>query len=195
MQKKYRSQLTISSIIVVILFLLLFLFSFFIFRKNNERNIKSHYYTSNVLRLKDLLPVSDSLGKKFTGHGTAEGVQGYVEFSISNISNRMASYEIYLTEHNSSDESFQKIRGNYVKFYLTNEIDVPMKGFDKNVLPTYNDLGVLKDLPSGKLLYHGEIRGKTTEKYRLRVWLSDSYSIISTEKGKKFIVDVRIREV
>lgn len=195
MQNKYRAQLVITFIIVFILFLLLFLISSFVFKNKDSSNLKTHFYTSNLLSIKDLLPVSDTLGKSFTGHGTVDGVQGYLEFSILNNSNHTTSYEIYLTEHESSNQEFKKICGNYVKFYLTNDIDVPLKGFDKNDLPTYNDLGVLKKMPSGKLLYRGEIKGNATEKYRLRVWLSDSYSISSLEKDKQFVVDVKIREV
>lgn len=192
MQKKYKTQLIFSLMIVIVFFFALFLFSFLILQKRDKSPLKVSYQTSSVLRLKDLLPVSDTLGKTFIGKGTVDGVQGYVSFSIYNPTNRKISYDILLMEHDDST-SLNKIRANYVKLYLTNDIDVPFSGFDNRRLPTYSDLSVLKDEPGSKLLYRGILNGKEKENFRLRVWLSDSYSISNNQDEKNFIVDVKVR--
>lgn len=193
---KYRKQLIISFIIVFLFFFTLFFSSFFYFKINKKTpaSIEVNYQTSKDLKIKDLLPVSDTLGKSFTGSGTVDGVQGYVEFSIKNLSLDKATYEIYITEEGDPD-SFSKIRGDYVKFYLTNKSDAPYDNFRNKKLPTYNDLPVLVDKPGGKLLYRGNIDALEKENFKLRVWLSDSYIVSAVRDEKEFMVKVNVRSI
>ena len=192
---KYRKQLIISLIIVFLFFFALYFGSFVYLKKiKKPASIRVTYHTTKSLKLKNLLPVSDTLGKTFTGSGTVDGVQGYVEFTIKNMSSKKATYEIYLSEQGDYDK-FSKIRGKYVKFYLTNKNDAPYDGFRGSVLPTYNQLSVLVDKPSGKLLYRGNLESKQTGDFKLRVWLSDNYSISNNKKEKEFMVNVNVRSV
>lgn len=192
---KYRKQLIISFIIVFLFFFVLFFSSSIYFKLTKKKaSIKVDYHTTKILKLRDLLPVSDTLGKSFTGSGTVDGVQGYVEFSVKNLSDKKATYEVYITEQDDF-KKFTKIRGNYIKFYLTNENDAPFSGFENKKLPTYNELPVLVDKPEGKLLYRGSLEGEKTENCKLRVWLSDSYAVSYAREEKEFIVKVNVRSI
>lgn len=193
MLKKYRKQLYISLLIVFLCFAFLYIY-FYLKNDNQEDSIKVDFHTSNSLKLKNLLPVSDTLGKSFNGTGTVEGVQGYAEFTIKNTSSRKKSFEIIITESGNND-SISKIRGNYVKFYLTNAVDTPLSGFNKRKIPTYNDLPVTINNSSGKLLYRGVLSSNNSEKFKLRIWLSDSYSVSNIEDEKEFMVEVNVRGV
>lgn len=193
MLKKYRKQLYISLLIVFLCFASLYIYSY-LKRDNQENPISVDFHTSSSLKLKNLLPVSDTLGKSFNGSGTAEGVQAYAEFTVKNKSSEKQSFEIFITE-SSDKESISKISGNYVKLYLTNAVDTPLSGFEKRKIPTYNDLPVMIKNSNGKLLYRGVLSSYASEKFKLRIWLSDSYSFSNIDNEKEFMVEVNVRGV
>lgn len=184
----YRKYLVVSLVIVVfgiILFLIWYQ------NKRNSYDIQVHFDSSNSLYIINKLPTSDLIGKTFNGEGTEDGVQGYIEFSVYNPASVNIRYEIYVTE--KSLHSLPKIKGNYVKFYLTDENDNPLNGFDTRKLPTFSDLNVLKDKPGSKLLYKGFLHSDETQQLKLRVWLSDSYSMSASTGEKAFSCEIQVR--
>lgn len=191
MLKKNKKQVVTAISIVLILFVLSFVFSIFYFNSHKQSNssddITVKFDKSKNIIITSDLPISDELGKKIDGKGTDTGIQGYMEISITNNLSRTVEYEIYINKIQLSDE----IRGNYIKYYLTDEADNPLKGFEKNAIPTYNDLPVLMDLPGSNLLYRGTIKEKEKQKLILRSWLSDSY-VVSNEQHS-FNYDVYVR--
>ena len=162
--------------------------------KNKPRKINSKddiivkYKNSDIVELENKLPISDTFGRKLTGTGTEEGIQGYVEFSVINSSSKDLKYEIYLTKQNIYDS---EIKDSYIKLYLTDFDDVPYSGFEKNMVPTYDKLNYLSDYVSSKRLFSDTLKANKERKFRLRVWISDSYVISKNTEFFGFDIDVR----
>ena len=163
---------------------------FYIYAKkyHNEKPVRIVYELDDYITIKNKLPLSDAIGKQYDGSLVEEGTESYIEFSIVNEDDDLALYEIFLTRNHITP---REIKENYIKLYLTDEDDQPVIGFDKNRLPVFSDLPYLIDKPSSKLLYTDIIEGHSTKKYRLRAWLSDSYSISSLPETFQFEVDVK----
>ena len=191
MRKSKKKQVILSLLVVCLLFLGLFIFAFFFYRnkdKVNPNDLVIKFDTSDVIALDNVLPLADALGKKLDGTEVGEGAQGYVAFSLKNKSSSEIQYEIYLTPQNVDDKV---INDNYVKLYLTDSSNYPMKGFEMNMIPSFADLAVLEDKPESRLLYSGSIAGNDNHKLRLRVWLSDNYSLSDDKESFKFDVNIR----
>ena len=193
--KKHKKQVFIAFCIILIITLISGIGCFFYLKnKESKKNVDNNsisvrFETSDIIEIKNILPVSDSLGKSFTGEGTEEGVQGFVEFSVTNVLDESVNYEVYLTKQESSNE----IKDNYVKFYLTDFSDNPVSGYEGNLIPTYYSLAYMSDKPSSKLLYTGKLDAKSSNEFRLRIWLSDNYAISNFEESFKVDVDVRVK--
>ena len=63
----------------------------------NNDALSVNFLTSDIMKITNVLPVSDKLGKTFTGDGSMEGVQDYVEFSVSNNGDEKYAFQILLT--------------------------------------------------------------------------------------------------
>lgn len=155
---------------------------------HNEKPVRIVYELDDYITIKNKLPLSDAIGKKYDGSLVEEGTESFIEFSIVNEDDDLALFEIYLTRNHITP---REIKENYIKLYLTDEYDQPVIGFDKNRLPVYSELPYLIDKPSSKLLYSDILDGHSTKKYRLRAWLSDSYSISSLPETFQFEVGVK----
>ena len=192
MNKKNKKQVLLAFLIVFILFMISLVVAFFYYRnqdkKNNDNLLKVKFKSSDVITIENRLPMSDEFGKNLDGTGTEEGVQGYVEFSIKNENSKDVDYIVYLTKQ---DVSITELRGDYIKFYFTDIADNPMTGFEKNMLPSFNDLTSLVDMPEGRLVYNGSLESGEEKSFKLRAWLSDTYTISDTEEG--FSVDVNVK--
>lgn len=193
MIKKNKSQLFIALTIVVIIFVItIVVLSVYISHKNsieslNNKGITTVFNTSQHVEIREYLPVSDTLGKNFSVDGIEKGVYGYLEFSVKNNSNSSNEYEIYITKDSLENE----LDGHFIKFYLTDNSDIPYGEFKKNKLPTYGDLLVPSDKPASRVIYTGVINANEELNFKLRVWLSDSYIISNNEYSFSFNVDVR----
>ena len=128
------------------------------------------------------------MGKNFDGTGTEHGIQGYSEFVVYNNSNHKMKYEIIVTTRECRDNC---INSNYIKLFLTDENDKPLEGFSSRKLPTYASLGILDNKPGSRLLYRDKIEGNGEKKFKLRVWLADTYAVSALEEKYKFVIDVR----
>ena len=67
-----------------------------------------------------------------------------------------------------------------------------LKGFEKNLIPSFYDLKVLVDKPDSKLLYKGQIDKNSEKKYILRIWVSDTYMFSNKLEKISFKVNVDI---
>ena len=194
MDKAYRRQVKLAFFIVFLLFLFVAIFSFFYYRHKSLTDYSDlldvSFQTSDVVVLKNTIPISDTLGRNIDGEHIDKGVQGYVDFTIKNKSNELISYDIILTKQVVEGE---EIKDSFVKFYLTDYEDIPFSGFNGNYVPSFADLNYLSDKPSSKLLLSDQINKNEEKKYRLRVWLSDRYSISFTEESFSVDVDVRVK--
>ena len=141
------------------------------------------------LFLSNVLPLSDQLGKNIEDKEVLEGIQEYLKFNIENTSNKEMFYEIFLTKQNISNS---EISGNFVKLYLTDDSDVPFKDFSYNLIPSFDSLKSINDMPDARLLYSGSIYGKSSQNFILRMWISDSYGNLNSKED--FKVNIGIRE-
>ena len=145
------------------------------------------FKNSDILTIENKLPVSTTIGKELNGNGTADGIHGYIEFSIENKSNEKKKYVILLTKQFMEKE----IASSYVKFYLTDEKDTPFKGFEQNIVPSYYDLLSFSDRPGSRVLYTGLIEGNDVLNFKLRMWLDDSYALSSQKEYFSVDLDVQ----
>ena len=187
--KKKKYHLLILPILLLVALLCLIIFYTKSLIVKDDRELSAKFEDTKVVTLKSILPISDTLGRNLDGKGTEDGVQGYVEFSIRNNSNKDAKYEIYIIPK----EVEKEIKGNYIKFYLTDNINNPVAGYEKNLLPTYNDLLSIVDKPEARLLYRDKIKAKEKKKFILRSWLSDSFGISDRDSEFSYEVGVRVK--
>ena len=172
--------LFILSIIIILICKKLFI------AKVNENDV---FISSNIyeVTIEDKLSVSDEFGKNIKEDNNH--AFGYFEFDVFNNIDSNRNYEIYITEKDNESE----INPSYVKFYLTDDHDNFLNILNSTKIPVYSDLKYLEDKPSSKLLYSGSLKANETKKYKLRVWLSDSYVIENSNRS--FIFEIGVRAV
>lgn len=183
----------ISFILVVLLFvvgIIIFINKIIV---NNKYEVSDKLVTlsvndSDVINIKNMLPLSDDVGKQIKDSDSSER-QDYYDFSIKSNSDVDVNYEIYLTNDSKSENI---IRAEYVKVYLTDDKNNPYDIFDKNSVPTFYDLKVSKTDPAGKQLFKGKIKSKKVQKFRLRLWLADNYVISTKEESFEAKVHVKV---
>ncbi|MBR2828696.1 MAG: hypothetical protein IKE70_05645 [Bacilli bacterium] len=196
MIKEYQNQV-FKVFIIVLLLLVCSLFCFIIYIskiriQDNSNNytkeiLKTRFYTSDEMNITNILPISDVLGKKMEHKDVEDGIQDIIEFEITNDSDYQQSYDIFLTK-----KSFARnIDDNYIKFYLTDMSNVPFEKFSYDQVPTFYSLNDMDSLKETKILYSGNIFKKNHQKFRLRMWVSDSYSL--NQDMEKFGVNVGVR--
>ena len=157
--------------------------------KAYNNDLKVSFHSSDVLTISNVLPLSDVLGKEMTEKEVKNGVQQILDFEIENTLNKDVSFEILLNPQTTMNES---IKENYIKFYLTDFDDVPFKKFAGSEIPTFHDLKTLVKRPKSRILYSGNIYAKSKNNYRLRMWLSDSYTI--SNQLEDFSVSVEVHQ-
>lgn len=194
MLKKNKKQFYLALVIVLILFILSFVFMYFFYNFGSKKSdlqdvLEIDFISKNDIKIKNILPVGDKLGKTLNGQGTEDGVQGFVEFSINNPSDKKVSFEIYLSKKDSSTKS---IPDSFIKCFLTDENDEALAGFSGNMILTYVNLAVINDKANSKLLYRGSINSKSKEQFKFRAWLADTYVISQEPEEFNFTVGVRM---
>jgi len=182
----------IKKIILIFLFIILVFFAFFLYQKytDNSNALQVKYINSNAIVLKNILPITDEIGKNIKIDSAKPGTAGYVEFLIANNSKKSLDYEIYLTPQ---VEDGNKVDDKYIKLYLNNKDGESLKGFETNILPTFSELNVLSDLPASRLLYSGTLKGFQKEKLFFRTWIADNYGKSDESEIFKFDLNVRAK--
>lgn len=130
--------------------------------------------------------MSDELGKKITFDNEIKGTTGYVEFEVKSRVDGKVKYEVILLNEKSDSDIDLK----FVKVYLTDSNDKAFKNYEVSNLPTYYDLRISESDASGKLLYSGHLKNKGSQKFRLRMWVSDTHEIIAQDK--MFAVNLKV---
>ena len=97
-------------------------------------------------------------------------------------------YEIYLVKNKVKEK---EISEKFIKMYLTDHNNIPLDGFEKNLIPVFSNLVILNDKANGKLLYRGKINANSKLKFKLRIWVSDSYAISKENEQFSFSINVR----
>ena len=153
--------------------------------ENTEYKLDLNFKNNGNIFISTKLPISDKLGKSIN---EIDDMKSYIEFSINNSYDKRLNYDLYLI----SKRVDKPLNDSYVKFYLTNDKNIPCNGFEKNIIPSYADLKFLDD-SSGKLLYTGFIDSNTTDNYILRVWISDTYPFGNDLKYFESSINIVVR--
>lgn len=130
----------------------------------------------NKIGIKNRLSLSDKNGMKIDSEEDMDGVQDIFDFDVASNYDEDVYFEIYLSEY-----LFNNLDSKYIKIYLENRETGEAINLVKGIVPTYYDLLVSSSNSNAKRLYYGLIKGKEIKKYRLRVWLSDSYPLNADE--------------
>lgn len=130
----------------------------------------------NKIGIKNRLSLSDKNGMKIDSEEDMDGVQDIFDFDVASNYDEDVYFEIYLSEY-----LFNNLDSKYIKIYLENRETGEAINLVKGLVPTYYDLLVSSSNSNAKRLYYGLIKGKEIKKYRLRVWLSDSYPLNANE--------------
>ena len=175
---------------LLIFFILLFGIAIFVFlqmgKKEKNPNLLKFSAQSDSISLHNMLPLSDEIGKKIESDGDNSS---YYDFSIQSLSTHSMDYEIYLVREGNKN----RLEPEYIKLYLTDKNNIPLKGFEGKKIPTFHDLRVASTDIDGRLVYSGTISPKKTLQFRLRIWLSDTYIITSDEKIFQSKLKVKVK--
>ena len=159
-----------------IIFALLVLVICILFFKDNDSFDKSainvNLSEDNIV-VNNTLLLTDSAGKMLSLENVKPGTTGYIEFEITSTVKEKVKYEIYLTKNGVESELSSK----FVKVFLTDANDNNIMEFNWSGVPTYYDLMVSNVDSDGKVLYSGFLRNKATKKFKLRMWIADTYEM------------------
>ena len=144
--------------------------------------------STNVISMNNALPTTDTTGKKLSNSGE------YFDFTVKSsiAGNTDINYEIAVKEENGNTFS-----GKNVKFYLTK---VNSDGSEEEAMPpkTYSEdptSNVYTGRPSDMMsLFVGNLnqQGDTEIKYRLRLWVDESYNPQNDNGGLVYKVKVNV---
>ena len=172
--------------------LVLIFFIFIGIYAGRDKNNLSHVNFSgqNEVYLSSKLPITDASVKSLDSTKIQAGIVGYAEFSViaDDIKADSLKYDIYLEDVISGNE----FNYDYVKVYLTNEEDVPLKQFASNIVPSFANIRVSLDEPDKRVLATGRIKKGEVKKFRLRVWLSDTYVLSDDLKEFKGKISIKV---
>lgn len=183
---------TVSIVFLSLLALFLIIAIVLTVKNYNKRFYKLDidYENNSVVDLTNKLPMSDEIGKNYNGVGVEKGIAEYKKITITNKNKAKVNYEIYLTKIHNEEKD---IRSNYIKLYLTDEKNNPIKGFDKKQVISYYDLLSLNDKPGSKLLYSGSLANDESDTFILRSWVADTYLLSNEEESFEFNIDIRMK--
>ena len=147
----------------------------------------SYEESSNTISLNGALPTRDATGKVRLTEGE------YFDFTVSSqISGDVnINYEISAKDVTSSD---RKIDGSNIKLYLTRLTD---DGEEELMIPeVYNEESTSNSYtgrPSGEMsLYTSSMNSSESNRYRLRMWVSDDYNPQGDGGNLTFSVQINV---
>lgn len=169
-------------------------YAVFSYQREGEKNnvittgsiIFTYTETTNGINLQNAMPISDEVGKKLE---RSENNEGYFDFNVSCslAGTSRINYEVYATKLNVENPLSEE----YVKMYLTDgTTDQPILGYDNDV-PTYYSLKDSTVASGSKTLYTGSFTNSGVQSFRLRMWLSDQYTV--TDQSNDFKIKVNIK--
>lgn len=127
--------------------------------------------------LNNSLLLTDTMGKNLNLDNLKVGTTGYTEFEIKSKVDEKIKFEVYLLK----EEAEPEIPLQFIKVYLTDENDNVIDTFAGSSVPTFYDLKVSDINLNGKILYSGSLKNKESKKFKLRMWVADTYEITPSE--------------
>lgn len=169
-------------------------YAVFSYQREGEKNnvittgsiVFTYTETTNGINLQNAMPISDEVGKKLE---RSENNDGYFDFNVSCslAGTARINYEVYATKLNVENPLSEE----YVKMYLTDGTsDQPILGYDNDV-PTYYSLKDSTAAAGSKTLYTGTFTNSGVQSFRLRMWLSDKYTV--TDQSNDFKIKVNVK--
>ncbi len=147
----------------------------------------SYNETSNVINLTNALPTTDTTGKALSG------TNQYFDFTVATTVQGVTTINYVIT---ASKESGSTLPDTAVKVYLTNRTsgsDVeelePTKVSE--LTTTTSSHTTSTGAPAGQYILKSSTANSTTSNtYRLRMWVADDYTSLSTSQSYKLRVNV-----
>lgn len=173
LKKKWLYVLFSTLVIIVVITL------FVLNRESHSKNSLLFESSENgLIFINNSLPMTDEVGKKIDALSHDMEAVSYLEFEVNSLVNNKLKYEIIL----EVDDENSTIPIEYVKLYLTDENDKPIDAYDCVGLPTIRNLEKNVYESDNFVLYRGTLKDKTSHKFRLRVWVADTYELSADEK-------------
>ncbi len=166
----------------------------------------------NGINLVNAYPISDEVGKNLIQTNEDDGIlSGYFDFTISsNIEYAFTNedeevpvqdpvhYEIYakdITDEviaSESEQSLEKLDGQYVKVYLTSGDSEESLMGDEDTVPTWSSLEDSTE-ENSKTIYKGSFEENGSQNFRLRMWVAQNYTDGSAHRT--FAVKVGVKTI
>lgn len=189
-KKLFKNSSFIFFLFIIILFVIINLVPLLL-AKTNKNDVK--LIGPSQITFGNTFPISDETGKIIDASNLKKNLLGEEAFTIvgTGDKNRKVNYEIYLIKEDSS-----KIKEDYIKVYLTNNDKerTPFKYYAGAEVPVYRDLKVADVDPNGRIIYSGTIKGGEDKQFLLRMWVSESYSLLE-DSDDSFTVDIKVKKV
>ena len=148
----------------------------------------SYIENTNGINLQNAMPVADSVGMAY------EGKDEYFDFTVSATINGTTTINYAITAAKISPDS--TLPDNAVKVYLT---DMDADADSQVLAPTLvSDLdtvaaGDVAGATEGDyVLRRGTFKTTTTNKYRLRMWVADTYEVPNTNTASVYKLRVNV---
>ena len=150
-------------------------------------NIRREYNLEYVITIDNTLPMTDEVGKVIDVDKISNANVGYLDFEIKSLVDKKVKYEIYLTNIDNEDA----IQDKFIKVYLTDQKENNLLDFEKSSVVTYYDLKLADSDLSGKRIYYDTLDANQIRKFRLRMWVADTYAL--NPNLKKFSVKLNVK--
>lgn len=184
---KYKVYFSILVVLLIIFILLIMLLGQ---GTHDQSAINISYLTNNQkISVSNALPMTDVVGKNISSDNYKKNITGYTEFMVESNVRDKVRYEIYLTKEDIKSE----VPVKFVKVFLTDFQDQPLKYFDSSKVPTYYDLRLSSLVADGKLIYSGSLKGGESQKFKLRMWVADTYELTAEEVNFSVKINVVVK--
>ncbi len=170
-----------------------------------ENKIQSGTVSMNYLEddagisITNAYPISDDTGKKLTGEESDLGImelsKAYFDFTVSVTASADTTIQYEILGENISTEP--SLGEEFVKIYLTDgdESETPMKGFDEEKVPTFSTFKPVSSNSKQRILYKGTFtKAEESQKFRLRMWVADTYEGEEQQTGFKLKIGVQAEQ-
>ena len=144
--------------------------------------------TSDGITIDNAYPMNDETGKVLPASGVKGVSRGYFDFNVTATVEGDASIKYEVIGVDVTD-TLVKLDPKYVKVYLTNggSSEAPMSGYEYANVPTFDSLS---NANGGKKLYSGTFGQSGTQRFRLRLWVSNDYAPTGLSETFKMKVNV-----
>ena len=165
----------------------------FIYLKDEKGYIDVNYINGNSISISNSLPISDELGIKLNNSDLNSGLYGYSEIEVVCHMKSFLPFNYEILGENVNNDEDNNIE-KFIKIYLTNvDNDHYLTGYNNVIVPVYDDLRDKNNSDNIKILYSGTCRhNKDVHRYRIRMWLSDSY-IVNTNSNN-FNINISVKK-